>query len=130
MPVQLQRVAVQPLPRPCQRRADVVQPLLQPGAPAFEYAKPHIRPGIAEEREVHAEPVVLPRRGAALREQILQPLLAFRSERVHDLRTPAGPRPGVPTLVLAGFLGDQALDEKLLQAWVQRTVGERPKRTK
>ncbi len=91
VPVQFERVAVQPFPGPRHRRPDAVQPLLEPGPAAFQDAQPDVRAGLAEEGEPDAEPVVLPGRGAGLGEDLLQPLLALRGQPVDDLGTAAAP---------------------------------------
>ena len=52
------------------------------------------RVGAAEEREVHAEALVVPGRGAALVEQLREVLLALRRELVDDPRPLAGRSPG------------------------------------
>ena len=71
-----------------------------------------------------AEPLVLPGRRTGLGQQLLKTLLALGGELVDDLRIAgsqrqrrvAGPRP---------VLGDQPLAEQLLEARVERAVGER-----
>src|SRR5262249_13441394 len=95
VPVELERVAVEPLPGPRHRRPDAVEPLLQPGPPAFQDPQPDVGPGLAEEREVHAEPIVIPGRWARFGQQILPPLLAVGGQLVDDLRAPAGALPGL-----------------------------------
>ena len=77
-----------------------------PWPAAFQYPQPHVCPGLAEEGEVHAEPVVLPGRGPGLGEQVLQVFLALGGQPVDDLRPASGPH-GVG----GGFLGDQASGE-------------------
>ena len=109
--MQLERVAVHPLSGPGQSSADTLEALLEPGSPAFEDPQAYVRAGLAEEREMHAEPVVLPRRRAGLREQVLQPLLAVRGQPVDDLRSPAGPGTACAIPWLIRLLGDHALRE-------------------
>src|SRR6516165_2360508 len=56
VPVQFERVAVQPFPGPRHRRPDAVQPLLKPGPAALQDAQPDVRAGLAEEGEPDTEP--------------------------------------------------------------------------
>src|SRR5262249_22256984 len=96
-------------------------------------------PALAEEREMQADPVVLPGRGARFGQQVLQPFLAVRRQPVDDLGTSAGALPGLPAVpglprdtgrAGAGryVFSDQALREQVLQAWVQRAVSPRAER--
>jgi hypothetical protein len=87
MALKFERVAVYSLRRPRQRRAYPFHAVLKAAAPAFQDSQPDVCPGLAEEREVHAELVVLPLRRAGLGEQVLQPLLALGGESVDDLRS-------------------------------------------
>src|SRR5262245_10359545 len=96
MPVELERVAVEPLPGPGTSRPDAGEPLLQPGPASLQDSQPDVCPSLAEECEVDAETVVLPGRRARLGQQVLQPFLAVRGQPVDDLRPAAGPRSGLP----------------------------------
>ena len=60
VPLQLEGVAVEPLAGASERGAQAVAALLQAAAPPLEDAQPGVRLGAAEEREVHAEVLVLP----------------------------------------------------------------------
>src|SRR5262249_41405925 len=119
VPVQFQRVTVQALPGPRHRRPDAVQALLQPSPAAFQDAQPDVRAGQPEEGERDADPLVSPRGGAGLGQQLLQPFLALRGEPVHDLR-PAARQWAAGRVGL--LLRDQALRQQLLEAWVERAV--------
>src|SRR5580658_6913765 len=132
MPMQFQGVAVDTLPGAREGRPDGLHALLEPAAAALKDPQPHVGPGLPEEREMNAEPVVFPGRGAALAEEFLQPLLAVRGQPVHLLRPASRARargrsgPGrAGRLGLVVLLYDQPVGEKLLQARVQRPVGER-----
>src|SRR6185312_6154982 len=125
VPLQLERVAVQALSGPRQRRAEGIQPLFEPGPAALQDAQPDVRAGLAEEGEPDAEAVVLPRGRARLGQELLQPLLALRGQPVDDLR----PAAGQGAARHAGFLlGDQALGQEVLEAGVERAVPERAER--
>src|SRR5712691_3112030 len=92
VPLQFEGVAVHALPGSRQAGPETLQSFLEPGAPALEDPQPDVRPGLAEEREMHSEPVVFPRRRASLGKQVLQPLLAIGGQPVHDLRPAARER--------------------------------------
>src|SRR6516225_6805112 len=92
MTVQFQGVAVHTLPGACEGRPDGLHTFLKAAATALEDPEPYVGPGLPEEREVNAEPVVVPRRRAALAEELLQPLLALGRQPVYLQRPPAGPR--------------------------------------
>ena len=77
MPVQFQGVAVHALPGSRQSRPDRLHAILEAAAPALEDPEPYVGPRLPEKREVNSEPVVVPRRGAAFAEEVLQPFLAF-----------------------------------------------------
>src|ERR1700751_1062527 len=90
---------------------------------------------------MNTELVVLPGGGAGVGEQVLQPLLALSVQPVDDLRpawratVPAGGAGRAQRTGRSGrwgglvaFPGDQALGVQLVQAGVQRAVGERPER--
>src|SRR5215469_1587627 len=62
VPLQLEGVAVDSLPGPGQAGPERLDPLFKPAAPALQNPEPDLRRGQAEEREPHAEPVVLPGR--------------------------------------------------------------------
>jgi hypothetical protein len=135
--VQLEGVAVHTFPGPGEGRPDAFHPLLEPAAAPLEDAQPHVGSRLAEEREVHPEPVVLPGRGARLAEEFGQPLLAVGGQPVHLQRPAPGPgpgravqpgraiRPGVGGGGLVMVFRDQPRGEKLVQARVQRAVGQR-----
>src|SRR5580700_155255 len=129
MPVQFQGVAVNALPGSRQSRPDGLHALLEPAAPPLEDPEPYVGPRLPEKREVNSEPVVVPRRGTALAEQVLQPFLAFGGQPVHLQRPPAGTRPasrgGPGRLGLVVLLRDQPGREQFVQARVERPVGER-----
>src|ERR1700737_2279264 len=93
MPVQFQGVTVHTLPGAREGRPDSLHPFLEPAAAALEDPEPYVSPGLAEKREMDAEPVVFPRRGTALAEESLQPLLAVGGQPVHLQRPAARPRP-------------------------------------
>src|SRR5579863_4150264 len=95
MAVQFQRVAVNPFPGPREGRPDGLHAFLEPAAAALQDPEPYVGPGQPEKREMNAEPVVFPRRGAALAEELLQPLLAVGGQPV-DLPRPARPGPRGP----------------------------------
>src|SRR5262245_23370048 len=78
--LQLEGVGVDALAAARERAAQTLEPLLHPGAPALEDAHAGLDVGLGEEREVHAEAVVLPRGGPALGHQALEPLLALGGE--------------------------------------------------
>src|SRR3984885_14067020 len=92
MPVQFQGVAVDALPGSRQSRPDGLHALLEPAAPALEDPEPYVGPRLPEKREVNPEPVVVPRRGTSLAEELLQPLLAVGGQPVYLHRPPARPR--------------------------------------
>ena len=66
-------------------RTDAVRPLLEPAAATLEDAQAHLGVGLAEEREVDAEVLVLPRGGPGLAEQVGEALLALGGQLVDDL---------------------------------------------
>src|SRR5580704_17256248 len=72
MPIQFQGVGVGTLPGAREGRPDGLHALLEPAAAALKDPQPHVGPGLPEEREMNAEPVVFPGRGAALAEKLLQ----------------------------------------------------------
>src|SRR6516164_11382162 len=116
MSVQFQGVTVYALPGSREGRPDGFHALLEPAASALEDPEPHVGPRLPEKREMNPEPVVFPRRGTALAEELLQPLLAVGGQPV-DLQGPARPacpRPPVPVrtgrarrLAPLVLLGDQ-----------------------
>ena len=128
MPLQLERVAVHPLASARERRAQPLHPVLKPASPALKDPQPDVHPGLAEEREVDAELVVLPGGGPRVDELVLEPLFALGGQPVDDLRPPG--RPGWPDVLagLVAFLGDEAVGVQLRQAGVQGAVGERTER--
>src|SRR5271165_4695174 len=123
MPLQLQRVAVDPLAGPGRRRAEPLEPLFELAAAALEYPHPDLRLSQAEEGEVHTESVVLPGGRAGLPEQVVEPLLAVRGQSVDDLG--AARAVGRPAGIRGGILGDQSLAEQVLQ---RRVEGSETKR--
>jgi hypothetical protein len=125
--VQFKGVAVDTLPGARERGAHGLHAFLQPAAAPLEDPQSDIGAGLAEEREVHPEPVVFPRGGTGLGQQVLQPLLAIGGQPVDNLGPPPGAR---PRRVLVGLLRDQTLGEKFLQARVERPVGEGAEGTK
>src|ERR671912_105569 len=75
--VELERVGVEPLAGPLHRAADPLEPLLEPRAPTLEDPQPDGGVGAREEREVHAERLVLPGGRPRLAEQVAEALLAL-----------------------------------------------------
>src|SRR6266566_1034711 len=135
MPVQFQGVTVHTLPGAREGRPDGLHPFLEPAAAALEDPEPYVSPGLAEKREMDAEPVVFPRRGTALSEELLQPLLAVGGQPVYLQRPAAGPRPCGSgrtgrnlRLGLVVFLRDQPGGEKFVKARIQRPVGQSAER--
>src|SRR5580658_2578492 len=63
VPLQLKRVAIEPLPGPCECGAERLDSLLKPAAPAFQDPQPDVGPGKSEKSKPDTEPVVLPGRG-------------------------------------------------------------------
>ena len=124
VPLQLEGVAVEPLAGARERGAEAVDALLEPRPAALEDAQPGGGVGAPEEGEVDAEPLVLPGRGPALGEQVLEVLLALGRELVDDARRACPRRPAASRS--AGVLGDRARAQQLLEAGVERAVGERP----
>src|ERR1700753_1617700 len=92
MPLQFEGVTVHALPGPGQASTDTLQALLQPGPAAFQDPQPDVGAGLAEEREVDTEAVVLPGGPARPGEELLQELLAVSGQPVHDLGAAAGQR--------------------------------------
>jgi hypothetical protein len=125
--VQFQGVTVDSFPGPRERGTHGFHALFQPAAAPFQDAQPDIGAGLTEEREVHPEPVVFPRGGTGLAQQVLQALLAVRGQAVDDPGPPPGTR---PRGILIWLLHYQAFGEEFLQAWVERPVGERAKGAK
>src|SRR5215469_16261449 len=121
VPLQLEGVAVDPLPGPGQAGPERLDPLFKPAAPALQNPEPDLSRGQAEEREPHAEPVVLPGRRASLGEQVVQALLSVGRQPVDDLG--AAPCEGLRWLGDVLF-GDEAAYGQVLQARVQRPVAE------
>src|SRR5208282_5943121 len=90
MTMQFQSVTVHALPGAREGRPDGLHAFLEPAATALEDPQPYVGPRLPEKREMNTEPVVVPRRGSTLAEEILQPLLAVGGQPVH-LQRPAGP---------------------------------------
>src|SRR3569833_3601649 len=120
--LQLERVVVDPLTSPGQRGTYALQAFLEAAAPAFEDPQPYVGAGLSEEGEMHSDALVLPGGGARFGEELLQARLPFGGELVHDLRAAGRGRPDRGGLLVV--LGDQPLFEQLLEAGVERTVGE------
>jgi hypothetical protein len=123
--LQLQGVAVELLPRAPERSRDLLPALLEAAAPALEDLQADVGVGLSEEREAHAEALVLPCRRAPFGKLILQPLLALGGELVDDPAAAAGDG-GVGRGVVRG---EQPGREHVLQAGVERAVGDRPERS-
>src|SRR4051794_4973490 len=121
MLLELHRVAVELLPGATERARDLLSSFLEPGAPALEDLQPDVGVGLREESEAHPEALVLPRRRTTLGELLLQPLLALGGELVDD---PAAPTCSGFARRLVG--GEQAGGQHLLEAGVERAVGDRP----
>src|SRR4051812_11856805 len=115
--LKFERVVVHALSRTGQRRAHALQAFLQPAAPAFEDAQPYIGTGLGEEGEVHAEPLVVPRRGSRFGQQVLQAFLTFGRQPVHDLRATGASRPRRRRLLVV--FRDQSLPEELLETRIE-----------
>src|SRR3984957_2890595 len=111
MPVQFQGVAVHALPGARQSRPDGLRALLEPASPPLEDPEPYVGPRLPEKSEVNSETVVVPRRGAAFAEEVLQPVMPFGRQRVHLQRRAAVTRPvgrgGTVRLGLVVLLRDQ-----------------------
>src|SRR3954452_10815433 len=122
--LQLERVAVELLSGAPQRAGHLFPSLLEPTAPALEDLQPDVRVGLGEEREPHPEAVVVPCGRATFGELLLQSFLALRRELVDDPAAPARSR-----LTGLGVGRDQPAGKHLLEARVERAVGDRPQRT-
>src|SRR6187551_1832976 len=72
--VQLEGVLVETLAGPLDGGLRTVTALLEPGPSTFEDAHAHLAVGLAEERQVDPERLVLPRRRAGVAEKFLQVL--------------------------------------------------------
>ena len=88
--VQLAGVAVDLLAGPGQRGAQALPALLDGAPAALQDAHPDLGRGAGEERQVHAEAVVVPGLRAGLGEQLGEPLLALGGDPV-DPPGPPGP---------------------------------------
>src|SRR4051794_8196120 len=126
VPGELLGVRVEPFPRAGHARPDAVRTLLEPAATPLEDAQAHLGVGLPEEREVDAEVLVLPRRGAGLAEQVGEALLAVGGELVDDLAALAGEGRGVGQVGVGLVLGDPPVGLHVAQCRVQRAVGQRP----
>ncbi len=124
MPLQFERVVVEPLAGTGDGAAHPLQPLLQPAAASFEDPHPHCPVGLAEECEVDAEVLVLPGIRAGVGEQLLEALLALGREPVDDLRSLAVERGGRDVRDVRVVLYEETLGHQALQAGVERAVGE------
>src|SRR5690606_39351141 len=82
-PVQLSGVAVYSLLGSAESGSQSLTPFLDPAAPAFEDPHTHIGGRTREERQVNAEPLVIPGLWAGVGQQIGEAFLAFRGEFVH-----------------------------------------------
>ena len=103
VPLQLEGVAVDPLPGPRERGPEPFPLLLDGAAAALEDPQARVCGGVPEEREADAEQaavVVGLRTGLA--DQLVEALLALGGDRVDDLAPPAGERPGRPPAAAPG----------------------------
>ncbi len=123
--LQFERVPVQALPGARERRPQAVPALLDPAPAALQDAQPDIRVGLGEEREVHAERVVVVRLRAGLGEQLGQPLLALDGQPVDHLAAAAGQRRRGSGRIRRLF-GDPAGLAHPAQRGIERAVGEGP----
>src|SRR5690606_2334735 len=94
VPLQLERVLVEPFAGAGCGLPDRLQPFGQPGAPAFEDAEAGLGVRLREQREPDVEALVLPGRRAGGGKSGLEVLLAVGSEPVHDTPAASGQRLG------------------------------------
>ena len=119
--VQLAGVAVDLLARAGQHGPQALPPLLHRPPTALEDAHPDLGGRAGEEREVHAEAVVVERLRPRVGQQLGEALLALGGDPVHAPGA-AGPR----AVRRRGVLDDQSGPREAAQRGVQGSVGDDP----